>query len=103
MGWCVDLGLGRVTCYACADLCCFLCVCFYWSLLARTNDDAAAPVRDQGNFENTRLNPVNVAVPFVVNVEVVSLMVICILLHQRKLAQRSERVKSVDLHPTEPW
>ena len=22
---------------------------------------------------------------------------------QRKLAQRSERVKSVDLHPTEPW
>ncbi|KAG6485704.1 hypothetical protein ZIOFF_054269 [Zingiber officinale] len=24
-------------------------------------------------------------------------------LDQRKLAQRSERVKSVDLHPTEPW
>ncbi|KAG6510734.1 hypothetical protein ZIOFF_028768 [Zingiber officinale] len=24
-------------------------------------------------------------------------------LNQRKLAQRSERVKSVDLHPTEPW
>lgn len=26
-----------------------------------------------------------------------------VLLDQRKLAQRSERVKSVDLHPTEPW
>lgn len=26
-----------------------------------------------------------------------------LLLDQRKLAQRSERVKSVDLHPTEPW
>lgn len=26
-----------------------------------------------------------------------------LVLNQRKLAQRSERVKSVDLHPTEPW
>jgi len=26
-----------------------------------------------------------------------------LFLVQRKLAQRSERVKSVDLHPTEPW
>lgn len=24
-------------------------------------------------------------------------------MYQRKLAQRSERVKSADLHPTEPW
>jgi hypothetical protein len=42
-------------------------------------------------------------VSFVVTVDVVLLMVTCILLDQRKLAQRSERVKSVDLHPTEPW
>uniref|UniRef100_A0A453NQ52 COPA/B second beta-propeller domain-containing protein n=2 Tax=Aegilops tauschii subsp. strangulata TaxID=200361 RepID=A0A453NQ52_AEGTS len=27
----------------------------------------------------------------------------CVWLYQRKLAQRSERVKSADLHPTEPW
>ena len=78
-------------------------VCLFLLIVVGADDDAAAPVRDQGNFENTRLNPVNLAVPFVVNAEVVSLMVICILLHQRKLAQRSERVKSVDLHSTEPW
>jgi hypothetical protein len=30
-------------------------------------------------------------------------MYVCIYSCQRKLAQRSERVKSVDLHPTEPW
>lgn len=26
-----------------------------------------------------------------------------VVLNQRKLANRSDRVKSVDLHPTEPW
>jgi hypothetical protein len=65
MGWCVDLGLGRCTCYACADLCCFF-VCLFSLAVVGADDDAAAPVRDQGNFENTRLNPVNLAVPFAV-------------------------------------
>lgn len=32
-----------------------------------------------------------------------SMLILWCFFYQRKLAQRSERVKSVDLHPTEPW
>jgi hypothetical protein len=31
------------------------------------------------------------------------LIFVVVFCDQRKFAQRSERVKSVDLHPTEPW
>lgn len=41
-------------------------VCLFSLAVVGADDDAAAPVRDQGNFENTRLNPVNLAVPFAV-------------------------------------
>ncbi|KAF8045562.1 hypothetical protein N665_4717s0001 [Sinapis alba] len=33
----------------------------------------------------------------------VTMILLLLCLHQRKFAQRSDRVKSVDLHPTEPW
>lgn len=73
---CVDLGLGRATCFARADLCCFLCVCFYWPLLVLM---MTQPLRLEIKVirENALLDPVNVSVSFVV---IASLMVLICLL-----------------------
>ena len=54
-------------------------VFFFMSVVVGGDDEAATPVRYQGNFGIARLDPVNFAVPFAVAVEVVSLMVVLCL------------------------
>ena len=51
----------------------------FLSVVVGGDDEAAASVRDQGNFGIAWLDPVNFAVPFAVAVEVVSLMVVLCL------------------------
>jgi hypothetical protein len=77
-------------------------VLVFLSVAVGGNDEAAAPLRHQGNFGIAQLDPADVAL-FCCCFWGCSLTVVCVWLDQRKLAQRSERVKAVDLHPTEPW
>ena len=54
-------------------------MCLFLSVVVGGDDEAATPVRYQGNFGIAWLDPVNFAVPFVVAVEAVSLMVVLCL------------------------
>ncbi|VAI45381.1 unnamed protein product [Triticum turgidum subsp. durum] len=58
---------------------------------------AAAPVGYQGNRDASYWDLLGECLVWC------RLCRFCVWLDQRKLAQRSERVKSADLHPTEPW
>ena len=58
---------------------------------------AAAPVGYQGNRDASYWDLLGECLVWC------RLCRFCVWLYQRKLAQRSERVKSADLHPTEPW
>jgi hypothetical protein len=83
----------------------FLCLWWWWAGGGR--GAAAAPVGYQGTRDASHLDPLL----FCVAVSIGNFFLGRFAdggcpfgcLDQRKLAQRSERVKSVDLHPTEPW